>query len=480
MKRTTLCSLSFVITALAIEGCAHIPDHTAIVPTLITPKPVVVSSLPITIERVDLSPIAATMGLPDHVQLGGNPHYDFYERSDYGKCADRGFPCHWILDDGELALYTEFDGNAGVSAGPFGVVSCNLNPVLLAAWAKVSPSMENVGNDWFLRGHGSANIHLRPGSDTHCGFLNISVEGLLDNALGRLSDTVTNRINAVRIKVPVQDVLNRATGPIRLALPDSTQACIYPNINGVGLGALRGYNYRDVDADGQHSVALLRSVDVPIQVTGSPTLLITSSDCPLAQPTQPVVAQPPVAGQSFRVLAEVAADYNTLSSVLTDEAKKHVGHYGWLGLEFKVSSATVRDAQGQVLVGLTFTGSLDGTIYFWGSPVISADGKTVSIPDVDLAVESRNALLGIDASLPSSITNLFKQPLREKLMVNVEQLTLPLKHLAHVGGAIPGGTFRIDEFTLMPQAVRSIPSSLQIDVLLTGKAEATIQDIPHF
>ena len=47
---------------------------------------------------------------------------------------------------------------------------------------------------------------------------------------------------------------------------------------------------------------------------------------------------------------------------------------------------------------------------FWGTPLPSSDGKSVSIPDLTLAIASRNALGLKDQRLPDFGANLFKKP----------------------------------------------------------------------
>jgi hypothetical protein len=222
-------------------------------------------------------------------------------------------------------------------------------------------------------------------------------------------------------------------------------------------------------------------VDVPVLITGSPGLLVTSDICPPAgSPSSAVVARSPDPGEPFRVLAQVGADYNALSAAVKAAAEEYFGHHGWLGLKFSVSDAEVRDAQGQILVALTLTGSLNGTVYFWGTPVLSPDGKIVSVSDADLAAESKLALIGIDAQLPTIITDLFRQPIRDHLRLDVEQLAAPIKTIAGKGVTFPGGSIMIGQFDLKPLDVRSIPSSLQVDVLLTGTATGVIDNIPAF
>jgi hypothetical protein len=442
-------------------------------PPVAVPRPAVQSSLTVTIQQANLAPVQAKIGgtLPGHVQSNGEqPHYDFY-RSD-----DRGM---WVEDDGYVVFNPQYHGSAGYSG--LGINVCNLDPLYLGVFARFQPALTKNPDGWHLAANNpQVVLFVGPGSDTHCSFANISVAGLLDQALGNLSSNLTSKVQAAKVDIPVDSVASKVQGPFAVPIQGSSAiACIYPNVDGVALGRLRGYGYRPTNMYGTRNLAGLNPVDIPFLISGSPTLLITTGTCPPAASGTIVLARSPTAGESFNVLATLGVDYGTLSSLASNEVTKLSGSWGWLGLPFHVSDVQARDASGQVLVAVTLSGSLNGTVYFWGTPVLSHNGQTISVPDAELAAASRSALLGIDIRLPDLIVGLFRQPIRNVLVHNLGPDLATVAAIGSKNIGIPGGgSLSLGSVAVKPLDVRSSPSGLNADVLVTGTATAVVPAIP--
>lgn len=54
---------------------------------------------------------------------------------------------------------------------------------------------------------------------------------------------------------------------------------------------------------------------------------------------------------------------------------------------------------GSIVVRLEFTGTADGVVYLTGTPTLDADDQTLSMPDLEFTLESRNVLARIAANL---------------------------------------------------------------------------------
>ncbi len=56
-----------------------------------------------------------------------------------------------------------------------------------------------------------------------------------------------------------------------------------------------------------------------------------------------------------------------------------------------IERVTASDASGRALIAVQTGGSLDGTIYYWGTPQFEG-GTVLAIPDLQMASESKIAL----------------------------------------------------------------------------------------
>jgi hypothetical protein len=86
----TILIVAYVASGLA--ACAHIPKYLPPggFPTEV-PEPAVESALPITLKSVDLSQLLTSLPIPDHIQQGGDPHWDFYAWAT-GQCGSGSHP----------------------------------------------------------------------------------------------------------------------------------------------------------------------------------------------------------------------------------------------------------------------------------------------------------------------------------------------------------------------------------------------------
>ncbi len=132
------------------------------------------------------------------------------------------------------------------------------------------------------------------------------------------------------------------------------------------------------------------------------------------------------------------------------------------------------NTNGQILAALTLSGSVSGTVYFWGTPTVSADGKTVSVPNLTLAAESRTALAEKNVRLPDFIANLFSKPIRDAVTLNLR------KQLPQTGGTEPisfqlgqRGILSLGRLQVTIASVKSIDGELQANILIKGDPTAS-------
>ena len=65
--------------------------------------------------------------------------------------------------------------------------------------------------------------------------------------------------------------------------------------------------------------------------------------------------------------------------------------HGWRN-DTVIEQATASDFAGKVLITIRTTGDLNGTVYYWGTPRLEGEGSMLSIPDLQMASESKTML----------------------------------------------------------------------------------------
>ena len=94
----------------------------------------------------------------------------------------------------------------------------------------------------------------------------------------------------------------------------------------------------------------------------------------------------------YKVLGSIPISY----AVLNQELQNRLFHKS-ITLDSARDPAMIErinasDANGRVLIAVETSGGLDGTVYYWGTPQFQERGKTVRIPDLQMANESKRAL----------------------------------------------------------------------------------------
>jgi len=137
-----------------------------------------------------------------------------------------------------------------------------------------------------------------------------------------------------------------------------------------------------------------------------------------------------------------------------------------------VERVTASDASGRVLVTVETSGDVNGKIYYWGTPQIDSSGPIMTIPDLQMANESKAMLDEIKIGYWQRID----QQLKDKLQTAA---TLDLSdRLGKIRSAMTGqhktGDLTMD--MLMgkqhPQRAYSTPAGIVADILLEGTASA--------
>jgi hypothetical protein len=242
-------------------------------------------------------------------------------------------------------------------------------------------------------------------------FLNLNVTGKVmeaaKEALEKLFPAIQERVAAVDVKSPLQDIWDDLQKPIRLA--ESAWLLLQPD--SVHLGPLRA-SRSTVSAE-------LGLIATPRIVTGP-------------KPAIPPRALPPLhplhggSNQGFALPIEGTLDYEVVSAELTRKLQKKSVRAA--GGEFRLRSATLYGvAGGRVTLGVNFEGTAQGTIWLVGSPQYDPATGMITVPDLDFDASSAGLLV---AGLAWVRADAIREFLRESAQVSAGALLGRLQEMA--------------------------------------------------
>jgi hypothetical protein len=120
----------------------------------------------------------------------------------------------------------------------------------------------------------------------------------------------------------------------------------------------------------------------------------------------------------FRSMPILHFGYAFISKIITDTIKDKV--FEMEGQTFVIKKVDVKaTAQRQLEIRIDFAGSKKGTFILFGTPVLNIEKQTISIPDVDYDLKTRDIVLSVGEKLfRSRIINSMK----EKAVVDIPAL----------------------------------------------------------
>jgi hypothetical protein len=126
-------------------------------------------------------------------------------------------------------------------------------------------------------------------------------------------------------------------------------------------------------------------------------------------------------------------------------------------------------------VAIETTGDLKGTIYYWGTPRLEEGGRSISIPDLQMANESKAAIDSIRIGYWQLVDRELNNKLRQAMTVDISPQVDRLKQTITGTHRTGGTTMDILITRQQPDHVRSTPQGLTATIMLEGTANATGQ-----
>lgn len=240
-------------------------------------------------------------------------------------------------------------------------------------------------------------------------FLNLDVTGKVmaaaQAALRSVLPTVERQLARLDVRTPLEKIWVQLQQPIRIA--DSLWLLLDPR--GVYLGAVSGAK---------------ETVGAEIGVTAAPRILSGAKPIIASIPLPPLSAIGEDTGFSMQV--EGTFNYSVMSAILTEKLRRKSVRAA--GRELVVRKITVFGiGRGRLALGLDFTGSAKGKVWFEGTPHYEPATGMLTVPDLDFDATSAGMLVQGVAWLKGDE---IRQFLREQATVSTTDMMTQIQTLA--------------------------------------------------
>jgi len=138
-----------------------------------------------------------------------------------------------------------------------------------------------------------------------------------------------------------------------------------------------------------------------------------------------------------------------------------------------IEQATASDSSGRVLIAIRTAGNLNGKIYYWGTPRLEGVGSVLTLPDLQMASESKVMLDNIKVGYWQQVDQSLRNKVQTAARVDLSD------RIAKMQSAITGTHTSGEVTTVMtmaqqqPQRAYSTPEALVADILFEGTASVT-------
>jgi hypothetical protein len=415
------------------------------------------SALPMTLV-IDLTALEQTLQatMPERFSEAQHPL-----RNDYRWDFVREGPPQVSIQDGLVTIHAAYTGDI---EGRTTARGCRLDPVypVLDTTGQLELRQDSDALVLSLR-NPHTTIGLKAESETKCNMFNIPVKDQLAELLNRgaLAQNIKRAVDEGGFKIPLQQVWTRLQSPVAVNVANTnSQACLYGKPVTMAIGTLKGTVQRST---------------IPIVVKGTPTATFESS-CGKPSDTSMKVTSGAalLEGQPYQVLASVAVPYSVLNQTLQEKLfHQPLSFGGFVKDNLVIDQATASDSSGKVLIAIQTTGDLNGTIYYWATPRLEGGGAVMTLPDLQMASESKTMLDDVKVGYWQLVDQQLRDRLQAAARVDFSDRIAKMK--TAMTGSHKSGDVTIDVAMAKQQAQRaySTPGALTADILFEGTASAS-------
>jgi hypothetical protein len=275
--------------------------------------------------------------------------------------------------------------------------------------------------------------------------------------------TLAEAVHPQEFGIPLQRIWDDLGGPLSLPIAAlNTRACMYGNPREMTLGGQKGTT--------QETVISGTAKEMPF-ITYEPT-------CPEVAPTVALInsGSLPAEGKPYMLVARIPLSYQQLSHQLQSKLfHQSIALDSTASETAAIERVSAVDANGRALVAIETTGDLKGTIYYWGTPRLDEGGRSISVPDLQMANESKAAIDSIRFGYWQLVDRELNAKLRQAMAVDISSQVDRLKQTITGTHRSGGTTMDILITRQQPDHVRSTPQGLTVTIMLEGTANAAGQ-----
>lgn len=416
------------------------------------------SLLPVTL-TADLTPVQRSIqaALPERVTDENHPLSGDYR----WRFIREGEP-QVVIQDGLVTYQAVYRGEIDSTAAR----ACRLDPIY--------PIIEGTGKLMLHEQDQSllvtmsdpqTSLNLKPESDSKCNMFNIPVKEQLAELFKQqeLNQQIGQSVERAGFSIPIQLVWDRLQDPMPVS-SGNTQLCLYGQAKEFIVGSLKGPAQQTTitGVARQTPVALYQT---PCQKPASAAPMKVHMDNTAAATQE---------GQPYKILLTVPVSYAVLNHQLQERLfHQNVTLPTTFGNSMMIERAVASDVSGRTLISTETSGDLNGTLYYWGTPRLEQNGNVITIPDLQMANESKIALDEVKSGYWQMIDKELKGRLQQAATMDLSQRLGTMRNA--LSGQHKSGGLAMDLLLARQEAaqVTSTKDALLADVLLEGTASAT-------
>jgi len=419
------------------------------------------SILPVTL-TTDLTPVqrAIEAAVPERISDLDEPFTSPLANSYRWQFVREGEP-ELHIQDGLVKYQALYRGKIESRAAR----SCLLDPLLpmLEVTGRLMLREQDQGLLVLMR-DSRISINLQPGSDSKCNMFNSAVNDQLAELFRQ--EVINQQIDQALEKdgyfIPIKVVWDRLQEPIVIAQANS-HLCLYGKAQDFTVGSFKG------PAQQTTISGLARETPSAVYQTPcenpviSPSLKVHMDNSTLALQE----------GQPYKILLTVPVPYAVLTQQLQDklfhQEVKLLTPFNTLTIERVVAS----DVNGRSLLSVETSGAVNGTLYYWGVPRLDHEGSVITIPDLQMANETRIALDEVKTGYWQVVDDEVGPRLRHAATIELVRRIGNMKRA--LSGQHRSGGLAMDLLMGAQEGgeVSSTKDALIADILIEGTASAT-------
>jgi hypothetical protein len=273
---------------------------------------------------------------------------------------------------------------------------------------------------------------------------------------------VVQSIEQAGYLIPLNLVWDRLQEPIAVGSANN-KLCLYGKAKDFAVGSMKGsaQNTTITGVARQTPVALYQT---PCQQSNRSALKVHMDNAASALQE----------GQPYKVLLSVPVPYAVLNQQLQERLYHQEANLPTtLGSTIVIERVTASDVNGRTLLAVDTSDAVKGTLYYWGTPQLEHDGNMITIPDLQIANETKIALEEIKSGYWQMVNDELLPRLRQASAIDLTQRIGSMKHA--LSGQHKTGGLAMDLLLAKQEAgqVVSTKDALVADVVLEGTASAS-------